>query len=168
MDKRTAREIIAKNDVLNNKQINVKIGTVENRDFPQTIYINISFWVKPNNVFEEYNKGRKFLDDKLRDILNNKLDKSLRDNFFFPLVRQNIYICSIPENFSYNNKPNFISLEVYLHTVNIASEKKFPLNAKKNTELFDECVKISNFIGDNLKEIETDFYINKSSKTIIQ
>ena len=35
--KRTAREIKVSNSLLNNKDINVKIGTVENRDAPETI-----------------------------------------------------------------------------------------------------------------------------------
>jgi len=161
MNKRTAREIIVKDEFLNNNQINVKIGTVENRDYPQTIYINISFWIKP----KKENVERNFLEGKLKNILNNKLVNFLNKNYFFPYEKENIYIYNIPENFNYNNKFNFISLEIYLHTLNIKSEKKFPLNIKKNTELFEECKKLSNFLGNELKKIDNIFYVRKNSKS---
>ncbi len=161
MDRRTAREIIVKGELLNNKQINLKIGTVENRDFPQTVYINISFWIKPK---EELINSRKELEDMLNKILNKKLSELLNENYFFPFESQNIYIYNIPDNFNYNDKFNFISVEVYLHTLNIQSEKKYPLNVKRNTDLFDECLRISNYIADNLKEMEDSFYINNKSR----
>lgn len=160
MDKRTAREIVVKNELLNNEQINVKIGTVENRDFPQTIYINISFWIKPKDDLS--NIEREMLEEKIKFIFN-ETKEIINQNYFFPHEKENIYICNIPENFNYNNKSNFISLEIYLHTINI-TEKKYPLNTKKNTELFDECVKISNIVGNGLKKIENNFYVRKNSK----
>lgn len=165
MNKRTAREIMVKNEFLSNEQINVKIGTVENRDFPETIYINISFWIKPKDSFKSTENERKVLEGKIKQILNNKLVKLLNNNFFFPHEKENIYIYNIPENFNYNNKSNFISLEIYLHTLNTNSEKKYALNAKKNTELFEECVKITNVIGNDLKKIENNFYVRKNSKS---
>ena len=161
MNKRTAREISVKSELLNNKQINVKIGTVENRDSPQTIYINISFWIKPKNN----NKERECLEGLLKNILTNKLDNLLEDNYLFPYNKENIYIYNIPENFNYNDKYNFISLEIYLHTLNVESEKKFPLNAQKNTQLFEECVKIANFVGNDLMKIDNNFYVRKNSKS---
>jgi len=168
MNKRTAREIMIKTEFLSNKQINVKIGTVENRDFPQTIYINVSFWIKPKNILNKINDERKNLEENLKNILNNKLIIFLNNNYFFPFEKDNIYIYNIPENFNYNDKSNFISLEIYLHTLNVKSEKKYPLNDKKNTELFEECVRISNFIGNDLKKLENNFYIKKNSKLKIE
>jgi len=164
MNKRTAREITVKNELLNNEQINVKIGTVENRDFPQTVYINISFWIKPKKGLKSIENERKILDEKLKQILNNKLVGIISNNYFFPHEKENIYIYNIPENFNYNNKLNFISLEIYLHTINI-TEKKYPLNAKKSTELFEECVMLANVVGNDLKKIENNFYVRKKSKS---
>lgn len=160
MNKRTAREIVIKNELLNNKQISIKIGTVENRDFPQTIYINISFWIKPKDDLN--NIERKIFEEEIK-LIFNEIKQIINKNHFFPCENENIYIYNIPENLNYNHKPNFISLEIYLHTINTI-EKKYPLNAKKNTELFNECVKISNIIGNKLKKIENNFYIRKSSK----
>lgn len=149
--KRTAREIKVNDDLLNNKEINVKIGTVENRDAPETIYIFISFWVKP--VEELENKSQDFLKSLLNNSLNslykNELKDLLKSNDYFTNEKNNIYIKNIPENINYNNKRNFISLELYLHTLNVSKENKIPLSNKKNTEIFDEAVRISNTIGDS-------------------
>lgn len=164
MNKRTAREILVKEENLSNKQINVRVGTVENRNFPETIYINISFWIKPTTIQNKAENERRPLEESLKNILNNKLVKFLNGNTFFPFEDENIYIYNIPENFNYNNKFNFISLEIYLHTLNVNSEKKFSLNVKKNTELFEESVKICNFVGEELKKIENNFCVSKKSK----
>lgn len=160
MNKRTAREITVKSEFLNNENINVKVGTVENRDCPQTIYINISFWIKPIKK----DATKESIELYLNNLLNNKLVKFLQKNIYFPFEKQNIYICNIPENFNYNDKSNFISLETYLHTLNIKSEKKYSLNAKKDKELFEECVKICNFVGDEIMKMESDYKIIKKLK----
>lgn len=149
--KRTAREIKVSDDLLNNKNINVKIGTVENRDAPETIYIFISFWAKP--VEDLANESQ----DHLKGLLNHGLDRlykdglksALKDNKYFTNEKNNIFIKNIPENINYNKKRNFISLELYLHTLNISEENKIPLSNKKNTEIFNEAVKVSNIIGDS-------------------
>ena len=162
MDKRTAREILIKDELLSNKNINVKIGTVENRDSPQTVYINMSFWIKP--IISSKEGLKENLEKKLNTILNNNLVAILNKNHYFPFEKRNNYICNIPENFNYNDKSNFISLEIYLHTININSEKKYPLSVKKDTELFRECVRICNFIGEKILKIEKTFYIDKNIK----
>ncbi|MFA5067206.1 MAG: hypothetical protein WC466_04125 [Candidatus Izemoplasmatales bacterium] len=167
MDKRTAREISVKDEFLYNKKINVKIGTVENRNAPETIYINISFWLKPRESAIEKNKKynrKKTIEESLNKILQKKLISFLKNNKFFLNQKDNIYICSIPENFNVNNNPNFISIELYLHTLNIVSEKKYPLSSKKDTELFIECLQICNFIGREVEKIEKHFYIRKNTK----
>ena len=50
---------------------------------------------------------------------------------------------------THNNKRNFISVELYLHTINLQNGNSVPLSNKKNTELFDEAVKVSNIIGNS-------------------
>jgi hypothetical protein len=149
--KRTAREIRVEDSLINNKNINVKIGTVENRDAPETVYIFISFWAKPVESMSDEHQ------DVLKDILNTNLSSIykqdlrtyLKDNQYFTNEKENIYIKSIPENINYNNKRNFISLELYLHTLNVKSDNKLPLSNKKNTEIFNEAVKIANIVGDS-------------------
>lgn len=149
--KRTAREIKVDESLINNKGINVKVGTVENRDAPETIYIFISFWSKP--VEKMSNKPqdelRELINSELEGIYEDELKEYLKDNEYFTSERDNIYIMNVPDNINYNNKRNFISIELYLHTLNIHSNKKIPLSSKKNTEIFDESIKIANMIGDS-------------------
>jgi hypothetical protein len=149
--KRTAREIKVSDKQLTNKNINVKIGTVENREAPETIYIFISFWLQPKAEYktkdQEYLKN--ILDKELGQIYTQNLRPGLENNALFPKERENIYIKNIPDNLNYNTKRNFISIELYLHTCNLFAENKIPLSAKKNTELYEEAVRISNIIGDS-------------------
>lgn len=149
--KRTAREIKISDKLLSNKNINVKIGTVENREAPETIYVFISFWLQPKAEYkskeQEYLKS--ILDKELGQIYSVQLKPELISNKFFPKEKENIYIKNIPDNLNYNTKRNFISIELYLHTCNLFEEEKLPLSAKKNTRLFDEAVRISNIIGDS-------------------
>jgi len=164
--KRTAREIKVVDKLLNNKNINVKIGTVENRDAPETVYVFISFWAKPIGELldesQEYLKD--LLNEKLGNIYKKDLKRFLRDSDYFTNEKNNIYLKNIPENINYNNKRNFISLELYLHTLNISGENKIPLSNKKNTEIFDEAVKIANIIGNSpILSEDHEFSIFKKS-----
>jgi hypothetical protein len=147
--KRTAREIKIELNKLSNKNINIKVGTVENREAPETIYIFASFWLEPTEDYE--NKDQKslkdLLDKELHKIYSDNLSKELRMNKYFPLECENIFIKNIPENLNYNGKRNYVSVELYLHTLNINSQDKLPLSQKKNTELFDECLRLSNIIS---------------------
>lgn len=147
--KRTAREIKIETNKLSNKNINIKVGTVENREAPETIYIFASFWLEPTKDYE--NKDQKslkeLLERELHKIYSNNLSKELKSNKYFPLENENIFIKNIPENLNYNGKRNYVSVELYLHTSNIDSQNKLPLSQKKNTELFDECMRLSDIIS---------------------
>jgi len=165
--KRTAREIIVDEKLIDNKNINVKIGTVANRSYPETIYLYISFWTKP--------MGKHLLDPNIRSLFKSYLEKNyepdsklkntLQSNKYFIYEKENIFINNIPDNFNYNNKFNFISIELYLHTLNIKKENNLPLNNKKDTELFNEAVKIANIIGNsNHLSNSKKFDISKKSK----
>ena len=147
--KRTAREIKVNDKLLINKNINVKIGTVENREAPETIYIFISFWLQPKK--EHKLKDQEFLketlDKELGQIYSLKLKPELEKSSLFPKEKENIYIKNIPDNFNYNAKRNFISIELYLHTCNLLIQDKLPLTAKKDTRLYNDAVRIANVIG---------------------
>lgn len=164
--KRTAREIKVSDDLLDNKNINVKIGTVENREAPETIYIFASFWAKPTEklVDEPQYYLKEILNRELNSIYKKELKPELKDNEYFTNEKDNIYIKNIPENINYNNKRNFISLELYLHTLNIQDGRKIPLSSKKNTELFNEALRIANIIGNSkILSEEDEFKIFKKS-----
>lgn len=149
--KRTAREIKVDESLLVNKNINVKVGTVENRDAPETVYIFVSFWARPSVLLKDEPQEvlREILDTNLSSIYKKDLKPYLTGNKYFTSEKDNIYIKNIPENINYNNKRNFISIELYLHTLNIDGDRKIPLSNKKNTEIFNEAVKVVNIIGNS-------------------
>lgn len=164
--KRTAREIKVATSLLTSKNVNVKIGTVENRDSPETIYIFMSFWLQPKDDFKT--KEQSFLKHSLMKELGNiyteKLKPELVKNSFFPKEKENIFIKNIPDNLNYNTKRNFISVELYLHTTNLLSNDKLPLSNKKNTNLFMEAVRLSNLICESdIIQGTTMFEIQKKS-----
>ena len=148
-NKRTAREIKIDTNKLSNKNLNIKIGTVENREAPETIYIFASFWLEPAEEYENTDQKtlKEILERELHKIYSNGLSNELKSNKYFPLDKENIFIKNIPENLNYNGKRNYVSVELYLHTLNIQSEDKLPLSQKKNTELFDECMRLSDIIS---------------------
>lgn len=147
--KRTAREIKIDTNKLSNSNVNIKIGTVENREAPETIYIFASFWLEPTKDYEDKDQKtlKEILERELHKIYSHNLSKELSSNKYFPLEKENIFIKNIPENLNYNGKRNYVSVELYLHTINIDSEEKIPLSQKKNTELFDECLRLSDIIS---------------------
>lgn len=150
-----AREIKLKPADYSNPKVSIKIGTAENRDQPETIYIEVSFWIK--NISEESSSKelRKTLSKQLQEIYDKDLTPVLTDNKFFPKFRDNLYILNIPENIDYNGKKNFVSIDVTLHTLNLNSSISYPLNNKKDTSLYEEAFRIasiissSNFLNNN-------------------
>jgi len=164
--KRTAREIKVETTLINNKNINVKIGTVENRDAPETIYIFISFWAKPLLEFrlESQDYLKNVLDVNLTKLYRDEIKSFIESSECFTNEEKAIYIKNIPENINYNNKRNFLSIELYLHTVNINGKENLPLSDKKDTSIFNEAIEIANIIGDSeILSQENEFNIHKKS-----
>jgi len=141
-----AREIKLKPEEFDNQSVSIKIGTAENRDKPETIYVEISFWIKNKKHDISSKELRKALHKQLSEINTQDLDPVLRDNEFFPKFKDNLYILNIPENIDYNGKKNFVSIDVTLHTINLDGKSFFPLSNKKNTTLYDEALKIAQII----------------------
>ncbi len=155
--KKTAREIKVSKNLVKNKNINIKIGTVENRECPETIYIFVSFWIKPK---QQNNNSRRILEKELEYIYKDKIMPHLLENRYFPDVKSNIFIKNIPDNLDYNDKRNFISFEIYLHTLNMRNiDNKIPLS-NKNKELFNEALKIvKSFENSDLLSNKKDFMV---------
>ena len=162
--KRTAREILINKELLKNDNVTVRIGAAENRNFPETIYIYISFWIKPKLKFIKEEKIKKVLKKDLKNIYEKNILPKLKNNTLFPIERENIYICNIPESFNYNDKSNFISLELYLHTANLTGKEKYSFS-KKKPELLNAATDIANtIITTKVLKGKKNFNIYKTSK----
>jgi len=157
-----AREIKLKPEEYDNQEVSIKIGTAENRDRPETIYIEVSFWIK-NTIGEMSSKElRRSLQKQLREIYDEDLTEVLKENSYFPKYKDNLYILNIPENIDYNGKKNFVSIDVTLHTLNLDKGFSLPLNNKKETELYEEALKVARIISDSKYLIDNPiFHISK-------
>lgn len=167
---RAARELVVPMLELTNKNVKVKIGATEKRDAPSTIYIQISFWTQPHeNLLELSNEElHEKLDSNIIQVFNENVKQHLKDNFYFTRPKDNIFIKNVPDNLNYNQKRNYISLDLYLHTLNINKsllEETYPLNSKKDRRLYEAALCVVNkFIEHKFFDGEMDFKIFKTSK----
>jgi hypothetical protein len=169
--KRTGKEIKVKGEVINNKNLTCKIGAAFEKNEPQTIYIEISFWLdieNRNNINfirdYDYEISRK-LSKELSSIYKFKLRDLLERNEVFPYYFENIYVYNFPNNINYNEKRSFVSIELNLHTLNCNenSEKKYSLSEKKDTLIYEEALKVCREIAKcDLLTGKLGFSIHKS------
>jgi hypothetical protein len=168
---RPGREIKIDGSELGNENVTVRIGTAENKNNPNTIYINLSFWVdikERNDEFRSFDTiiSRKY-SKELHQIYRHNLRNILENNRLFPYYFENIYMYDFPENLNYNNKRSFTSIELNLHTINCKSSSnvKYDLKNSSDNELYSEATKIAKVIlSTPLLKGELDFSIHKRKK----
>ena len=100
---RTAREIKVDDDGLSDINLNVKIGAAENRNNPETIYIEISFWIKNQSENNDNSYLRKKLRRDLKRIYSEDLYDSLIENTFFFATNKNLYKTNLENSTTYLN-----------------------------------------------------------------
>lgn len=174
--KRTGKEINIDCNKLGCEAVSCKIGTSFNKFEPDTIYIQMSFWIdlkdKENNdikysFFNHDLDMSKKLTKYLRRIYREDLKDILTNNVLFPYYLENIYVFDFPENINYNDKRSFVSIELNLHTLNCSNknEKKLSLNDKKDIILFNEAIRVcEKMIQSDLIQGKLDFTIHKRKK----
>lgn len=169
---RPGREIKIDGEALGNNNVTIKIGTTENKNAPETVYIIVTFWVDIKNKKSRKSEMENFdnfissqYSKELKKIKTNLLKDTLSNSKYFPFFYDNIYTFDFPENLNYNNKRSFTTLELTLHTLNSQEkiDKKLPFRNKFNTEIFDELVSIATEICScDLLKGNLDFKIYKS------
>ena len=176
--KRTGKEIKLDGELFGNKNIKIKIGASFDKQKPETIYIEIGFWIDiKERYFTDIEDKYSFIDydheiskklsNYLRRIYRNDLREILTDNDIFPSYLENIFIYDFPDNLNYNKKRSFVSLEINLHTINLNEniEENYPLSEKGNTKILDEAIKVCDIISNTeLLKGNLDFTIHKSKK----
>lgn len=176
---RSGREIKVDKDKLYNRNVSVKIGCVENKSAPHTVFINVSFWTDIKNREELMeNHGDDFdrmvsrqYSKELNNIYKFHLKEELSNNFYFPYYHENIYTYNFPDNLNYNDKRSFTSIDLNLHTINCLKKQKeedqklYSLNNKKDTEMFEELLRIAQIITElPLLKGEKEFNVYKRKK----
>lgn len=166
---RAARELLVPTLELSNENVKVKIGATEKRDAPSTIYVQISFWTKPQPEHAELSNDElhKILESNITKAYTEQIKDELKHHFYFTRPKENIFIKNVPDNLNYNSKRNYISLELYLHTLNTAAgvtDDLYPLNSKKDRRLYEAALDIANvFIEHDFFQGNMDFQIFKTS-----
>lgn len=171
---RPGREVKIENSLLGNKNVTVKLGTTDNKNHPETVYISISFWVDIKNKHELVNTIQDFdryisklYVKEIKKIFHNDLSEKLKSNYYFPYYYDNILTYDFPDNLNYNNKKSFTNIELTLHTINsrLESDKKIPFKTKGNSEIFNELLQLSKILcNSDLLLNKLDFKISKSKK----
>lgn len=159
---RSAREIKVKKNELSNSNVKVQIGAMEYRDSPNTIYISMGFWTKP---MDKIQNARSVLHKEIHDCHKFIDDGFLKMDPMFPKKDDNIFIVNMPDNFNYNDKRNYVNIELYLHTSNIRSGNKMPLAPKKDNGLYSAALKIAEaFVSSDLMMERKGFEIRRTNK----
>ncbi len=167
-NERPGREIKIDGTRFGNPNITFKLGTAEDKNRPNTVYINVTFWVDIKNRdidIDDFDKtiSRKY-SKELKDLYKVNLKPTLENNKLFPLYYDNIYIAEFPDNLNYNSKKSFTSIEINLHTANcISKDVNYSLKDKIDNELFMEMMEISKIIANtDLLKGKSDFSIHKN------
>jgi hypothetical protein len=160
---RTSREIKVRPDELRSNNVSVKIGAMDKKEAPPTIYLSFSFWTKPNGPISNGKVQRTNLESEIRKCYEKVNKEVIRDNEMFSYAKRNIFIVNIPENFNYNEKKNYVSFELYLHTANVNKRDKFPLNSKKGNKLYEQAVTVANsFLSNSLFLNQSEYEVCKT------
>lgn len=176
--KRTGKEIKINGELFGNENLNFKIGASFDKQRPETIYIELGFWIDikercyPQEIdkysFIDYDHEiSKKLSNYIRRIYRKDLKDFLTNNYFFPEYLENIFVYDFPDNINYNKKRSFVSLEINLHTINMNQniEESYPLSEKGNTQLLQEAINVCKIISNSdLLQGKLEFSIHKTKK----
>ena len=160
-----AKDVLIPNSYLGNDFTKVKVGAIGNKERPRTIYIQISFWITIKDEFSNLNNKEihRLIEKEINESYNNQVRKSVSNNKVFPFPDDNIFIKHIPDNLNYNNKRNYVCIELYLHTINISNkDENWFLSSKLEEGLYAEAKEIAK------KLVEEDFYKGKKSFNIFK
>ena len=86
-NERPGREIKIDGKVFGNDKISFRIGTAENKNSPETVYLSTSFWVdiKEKNDSENFDhKISREYSKELKNIYSKELSSILENNTLFP------------------------------------------------------------------------------------
>ena len=149
---RPGREITLDHSITGNKNVSFKVGTVDDKNKPSTVYVCATFWVGIKEKGSGDDFGRRVSSEykkELQSLYRDSLKNIVKSSRLFPFYEDNIYVFDCPENIAYNHKRCFTSVELNLHTANCLSTrtKNYPLKNIGDTELFDELLNIAKVIA---------------------
>ena len=159
---RTSRVIKVKSGELSNNNLKAQVGTVEQRDAPQTIYVSMGFWTRPTkDSADPRGDLKREIDICYRDVVR----RCLKESSVFTREDDNIFIVNMPNNFNYNDKRNYINIELYLHTSNIDGGTSIPLSTRKGNPLYKAALDVlETFVSSELMMEKRGFEVKKTNQ----
>ena len=139
-----------------NNFVKFKTGTVDDKFFPGTVYLQLSFWFDLNkqNIDEDFETEisfNRYFRRKLNEIYTKNISPKIKNNKLFPIYENNIYSFDVPHNVVYSKKKCFCSIELTLHTSNlIIKNEEFFCDIKSN--IFKNIIDLSKAFS------ESDFF----------
>ena len=129
-----------------NENIQFNFGSIDDKKFPKSIYINSTFWFELNKdkIVEEFETDsafNRYFRKSINDIFKKNVLPNINKNDIWINKDDTIFYYDLPNNIFYSDKRCFCSLELTLYTNNL----------KQNNNEFDFCE--GNFLYDSIIEI---------------
>jgi|688.fasta_scaffold326635_2 hypothetical protein len=130
--------------VLNNEEyylndnIQFNFGSIDDKKFPKSIYINSTFWfeLKKDKIVEDFDTDASFnryFRKSINDIFKKLILPKINENNSWINKDDTIFYFDIPNNIFYSDKRCFCSLELTLYTNNYKGDNtEFDFNIENN------------------------------------
>jgi hypothetical protein len=136
-----------------NENIQFNFGSIDDKKFPKSIYINSTFWFELNKEkiienFENDNVFNRFFRKSINDIFKNNISTIIKNNNFLDKQDDAIFYYDIPNNIFYSDKKCFCSLELTLYTKNLQGDN-IEFIQKDENPLYNTVLTISKSISNS-------------------
>lgn len=160
-DKKKGFEIILNNEEhCLNDNVQFSFGSIDDKRFPKSIYINSTFWfeLKKENILENFDTDSSFnryFRKSMNDIFKKLIIQKINESDLWINKQDSIYYFDVPNNIFYSNKRCFCSIELTLYTNNYNGDKtEFDFDSKNNLykSIFDivKVISSSDFFNECL------------------
>jgi len=141
-----------------NENIQFNFGSIDDKKFPKSIYINSTFWFELNKEkiienFENDNSFNRYFRKSINEIFKNSIFPEIIDNKIWNNKEDSIFYYDLPNNIFYSNKRCFCSLELTMFTNNSKGNCD-NFDYSPNNVLYESVIKI-------IKKISSSHFFNE-------
>ena len=169
-EKKKGFDFVLKNsDYSLNENIQFNFGSIDDKNFPKSIYTNSTFWFELNKEkiiedFENDNSFNRYFRKSINDIFKNSAFPEILNNHIWNNKEDSIFYYDLPHNIFYSDKRCFCSLELTLYTNNYKGNYT-DFECLPGNILYDSIIEIIKCIVSSSFFFETQYYtIHKRKK----
>lgn len=139
---------------IDSEKFNLSYGSIDNKLYPKSVYINFSFWFKldKENIYKDFESEYDFkiyFRNKINKVFNENLKKELEKGDLFVVINDSIFYYDYPHNIFYSEKKCFCSIEFTFYTKNNIKENSIIFKSEKDNILNKKIIKIIKNISKN-------------------